>query len=79
MKTLGKGLFGRLLSYSAFGLAFWLLFQGISRPNAPLGVLGGVMVLGAMALMVASRRGEPISLGDRSPDKEEYSPRDQID
>jgi hypothetical protein len=51
-----RGLFGRLLGYSAFALGFWLLFQGFARPSVGMGILGGGMVLGSMYLMVAARR-----------------------
>ncbi|MDP6549143.1 MAG: hypothetical protein QF659_03600 [Dehalococcoidia bacterium] len=56
LKLLLKGLFGRLLGYAVFALGFWLLFQGFSRPNAGLAILGGGMVLGSIYLMVAARR-----------------------
>ena len=59
MKTLVRGLFGRLLAYAAFGLGFWLLLQGFSNPSAPRGVLGGVMILIAMYLMVMARKSDP--------------------
>lgn len=57
LKILAKGLFGRLLGYAAFGLGFWLLYQGISRPSVPLGVLGAALVPVAMGLMVLARKG----------------------
>ena len=59
LRSLAKGLFGRLLGYAAFGLGFWLLFQGFSRPSAPLGVLGGATILGAMCLLVLARKSDP--------------------
>ena len=59
LKLLAKGLFGRLLSYAAFSLGFWLLYQGFSRPNAVLAVLGGAVVLLGMYLMVQARKSDP--------------------
>ncbi len=59
LKLLAKGLFGRFLSYAAFTLGFWLLFQGFSRPSAALAVIGGAVVLLAMYLMVQARRFDP--------------------
>ncbi|PKB66149.1 MAG: hypothetical protein BZY81_07890 [SAR202 cluster bacterium Io17-Chloro-G4] len=58
LKLLAKGLFGRFLSYGAFTLGFWLLFQGFSRPEAVLCVLGGAAVLLGMYLMVQARKSE---------------------
>ncbi len=58
-KLLAKGLFGRFLSYGAFTLGFWLLFQGFSRPHAALGVLGGAVVLLGTYLMVQARKSDP--------------------
>ena len=59
LKLLAKGLFGRLLSYAAFSLGFWLLYQGFSRPTAVLAVLGGAVVLLGMYLMVQARKSDP--------------------
>jgi hypothetical protein len=56
LAQLGKGLLGRLLGYGGLFLGFWLLFQGFSRPNPLLGILGGGAILGGMYLMVATRR-----------------------
>ena len=72
LRTLGKGLLGRLLAYGMFGLGFWLLFQGFLRPSVPMGLLGGVMIPAAMYLMVIARRTSllPTSL-DPTEDKEE--------
>ena len=58
LKLLAKGLFGRLISYAAFSLGFWLLYQGFSRPNAVLAVLGGGVVLLGMYLMVQARKSD---------------------
>ena len=59
LKLLAKGLFGRLLSYAAFSLGFWLLYQGFSRPSVVLAVLGGGVVLMGMYLMVQARKSDP--------------------
>ena len=59
LRALAKGLFGRVLGYSAFLLGFWLLFQGISRPNVLFGILGSAAILVAMYLMVLIRKTEP--------------------
>ena len=56
LRTLAKGLFGRLLGYAGFALGFWLLYQGFSRPSPPLGVLGGGVLLAAMCLIVLARQ-----------------------
>ena len=54
--TLVRGLLGRLLSYGALVLGFWLLFQGFSKASIPAGFLGGAAILGGMYLMVVGRR-----------------------
>ena len=59
LKLLAKGLFGRFLSYAAFSLGFWLLYQGFTRPSAVLAVLGGGVVLLGMYLMVQARKSDP--------------------
>ena len=59
LKLLAKGLFGRFLSYGAFSLGFWLLYQGFSRPAPVLAVLGGAVVLLGMYLMVQARKSDP--------------------
>ena len=59
LKLLAKGLFGRLLSYAAFTLGFWLLYQGFSRPNIGLGIVGGAVVLLGTYLMVQARKSDP--------------------
>lgn len=72
LKTLAKGLLGRLLAYAVLGLGFWLLFQGLLRPSIPLGILGGAMILGGMYLMVTVRRiSAPSSTTDATSDKED--------
>lgn len=54
--TLVRGLLGRLLTYGALALGFWLLFQGFSKPSVPAGLLGGAAILGGMCFMVLARR-----------------------
>ena len=56
LKALATGLFGRVLGYAALALGFWLLYKGVSGPNVPWAILGGAAILGAMYLMVVSRR-----------------------
>ncbi|PKB73322.1 MAG: hypothetical protein BZY75_02470 [SAR202 cluster bacterium Io17-Chloro-G7] len=58
VKLLVKGIFGRLLSYAAFSLGFWLLYQGFSRPNVAMAVVGGAVVLLATYLMVQARKSD---------------------
>jgi hypothetical protein len=83
LRMLGKGLLARSLAYAVFGLGFWLLFQGFLRPNIPLGILGGLMILVGMYLIVGARRGSnlPASLTPEDEQKEELidSVHDPID
>ncbi len=71
LRILVRGRFGRLTSYAMFAVGFWLLFLGFSRPSIPLGILGGGVILGAMYLMVAARRGDPSQPLAESPDGEQ--------
>lgn len=73
------GLFGRLSGYAAFALGFWLLFQGISRPNIGIGILGGGVVLGSMFLMVAARSSGPMARMAEPAGIEEDNPGDSLD
>ena len=59
LKLLAKGIFGRLLSYAAFTLGFWLLYQGFSRPSPAMAVIGGAVVVLGMYLMVQARKSDP--------------------
>ncbi len=79
LKVLAKGLFGKLLAYAGIVLGFWLLFQGFSKPNPALGVLGGALILGAMSLMVAGRRQDPAPLTARSTNEREDDSIDPLD
>ena len=56
MKSLGTGLAGRLLSYGALLLGFWLLLRAFLSHNILLGVLGGLVILVGMYIMVSGRR-----------------------
>ena len=73
LRMLGKVLLARSLAYAVFGLGFWLLFQGILKPNIPLGILGGVMIPVGMYLLVGARRGSnlPANLTPEDEHKEE--------
>jgi hypothetical protein len=76
IKALAKGLLGRLLAYAVLGLGFWLLYQGLLRPNIPLAILGGAMILGGMYLMVTVRRiavSPPTTDSTNDNDKEDSS------
>ena len=79
LKILAKGLFGRVLGYAGIVSGFWLLFQGFSKSNPGLGVLGGALILGAMSLMVAGRRYDPVPLATPSTNLEEDGPVDSLD
>ena len=59
LKSLAKGLAGRVLGYGGFALGFWLLYLGFSRPSALLGIMGGAILLGSMYLMVLARQTAP--------------------
>lgn len=78
LKILAKGLFGRALGYAGIVTGFWLLFQGFSKPNPGLGVLGGVLILGAMSLLVANRRYDPMPLIAPSTSEKEDGPIDSL-
>ncbi len=55
LKSLVKGLFGRLLGYGGLVLGFWLLREAFIEVNYPLGVLGGLAILAAMYVIVVAR------------------------
>ncbi|MEK7807166.1 MAG: hypothetical protein AAB528_05465 [Chloroflexota bacterium] len=78
LATLAKGVLGRLLSYAALALGFWVLYQGISRPSLPLAILGGGIILGATYLMVAARRSNAGSPEGGPNGVEEDDPSDTI-
>ncbi len=55
LKSLARGLFGRLLGYGGLVLGFWLLREAFIEVNYPLGVLGGLAILAAMYVIVKAR------------------------
>jgi hypothetical protein len=61
LKTIAKGLLGKVFAYGAFVLGFWLLYQGFARPNIGLGVLGGLAIPVAAYLMVLARKSDPVT------------------
>ena len=77
--TLVRGLLGRLLSYAAFVLGFWLLFQGFSKPSVPAGILGGAAILGGMYVMVVARRSNATGPAANPNGDKEDSPGDPFD
>ena len=59
LKSLLKGLLGRLVSYSGLALGFWLLYQALLQSSLlygiPLGLLGAAAILLGMYLLVTAR------------------------
>ncbi len=59
LKSLLKGLLGRLVSYLGLALGFWLLYQALLQSSLlfgiPLGLLGGGSILLGMYLLVTAR------------------------
>jgi len=56
LKSLMKGLLGRLLGYGGLVLGFWWLCEAFWEINYPVGVLGGLTILAAMYMVVGGRR-----------------------
>ena len=79
LRSIGKGLLGRLLAYSVFGAGFWLLFQGFLRPNILMGILGGAMIPAGMYLIVMVRRGDRFLAGAALIDLDEEKEGDEFD
>ena len=79
LRTLARGLAGRLLGYGALLLGFWLLFKGVLAPNYAIAVLGGVAILGGMYLMVAARQPAVASPTDQLAARKEDGPGDSLD
>ena len=52
LKSLARGLFGRLLGYGGLVLGFWLLREAFIEVSYPLGGLGGLAILAAMYVIV---------------------------
>ena len=59
LKSLLKGLLGRLVSYLGLALGFWLLYQALLQSSLlygiPLGLLGAAAILLGMYLLVTAR------------------------
>ncbi len=79
IKGIVSGLLGRLVGYALFGGGFWWLFQGFLRPNIPLGILGGAMILGGMYVMAASRRRSSTAPKADAEGDKEGNPGDSLD
>lgn len=63
LRSVAKGLLGRLLAYGALVAGFLLLYRGFQAGNlgsgVPLGLGGGGVILIGMYLMVTGRREKP--------------------
>ncbi len=70
LKSLVKGLFGRLLGYGGLVLGFWLLREAFIEVNYPLGVLGGLAILAGMRMIVVARRPRVGATQDQNPSNE---------
>ena len=84
VKSLLRGLFGRLLGYGGLLLGFWWLREAFLGPNYALGVLGGVTILAAMYMVVGGRRLPNSSIQAQIsnielPKTEEDNPGDSLD
>ena len=79
LKSLMKGLFGRLLGYGGLLLGFWWLREAFLQINYPLGVLGGLTILAAMYMVVGGRRHADNSDRTELFDLEEDDPGDSLD
>ena len=55
LKSLARGLFGRLLGYGGLVLGFWLLREAFIEVSYPLGVLGGLAILAATYVIMKAR------------------------
>ena len=76
---IGKGLLGRLLSYGAMALGFWLLYLAFERSSILHGLAGGLSILGAMYLMTAGRKMSPLPASPETGEATEDEPGDTID
>ena len=56
LKSLMKGLFGRVLGYGGLVLGFWWMREAFLEANYPVGVMGGLTILAAMHMVVRGRR-----------------------
>jgi hypothetical protein len=79
LKSLMKGLFGRLLGYGGLVLGFWWLREAFLEINYPVGVMGGLTILAAMYMVVGGRRHTNNSDNTELSNTEEDDPGDSLD
>ena len=84
IKSLAKGLFGRLLGYGGLLLGFWLLREAFIEVNYPLGVLGGLAILAGLRMIVVARSSRTNAAQDQLSNtelsiSEEANPSDSLD
>ena len=79
LKSLMKGLFGRLLGYGGLVLGFWWLREAFLEINYPVGVMGGLTILAAMYMVVGCRRHTNNSDNTEFSNTEEDDPSDSLD
>ena len=79
LKSLMKGLFGRLLGYGGLVLGFWWLREAFLEINYPVGVMGGLTILTAMYMLVGGRRHTNNSDNTELSNTEEDNPSDSLD
>jgi len=79
LKSLMKGLFGRLLGYGGLVLGFWWLREAFLEINYPVGVMGGLTILAAMYMVVGGRRHTNNSDNTELSNTEEDDPSDSLD
>ena len=79
LKSLMKGLFGRLLGYGGLVLGFWWLRGAFLEINYPVGVMGGLTILTAMYMVVGGRRHTNNSDNTELSNTEEDDPSDSLD
>ena len=79
LKSLMKGLFGRLLGYGGLVLGFWWLREAFLEINYPVGVMGGLTILAAMYMVVRGRHHTNNSDNTELSNTEEDDPSDSLD
>ena len=79
LKSLMKGLFGRVLGYGGLVLGFWWLREAFLEINYPVGVMGGLTILAAMYMVVGGRRHTNNSDNTELSNTEEDDPGDSLD
>ena len=79
LKSLMKGLFGRLLGYGGLVLGFWWLREAFLEINYPVGLMGGLTILAAMYMVVVGRRHTNNSDNTELSNTEEDDPSDSLD